>query len=46
MTSASNDKQPDPRKVGKNPTGRERRSSAGTRRLKAKKEQAQRRDKG
>ena len=45
MTSASEDKKPDPRKVGQNPTGRERRSSAGSRRLAAKKERTER-DKG
>ncbi|MFJ3365735.1 hypothetical protein [Streptomyces anthocyanicus] len=45
MTSASENKKPDPRKVGQNPTGRERRSSAGSRRLAAKKERAER-DKG
>ncbi|WP_255345791.1 hypothetical protein [Streptomyces chartreusis] len=36
------DKKPDPRKVGQNPTGRERKSSAGSRRLAAKKEEARR----
>lgn len=40
MTSRS-ESQPDPRKVGKNPTGRERRSSAGSRRLAEKKANAE-----
>jgi hypothetical protein len=46
MTATGEGKKPDPRKVGKNPTGRERRSSAGSRRLAAKKEQARRREEG
>ncbi|MFE4829988.1 hypothetical protein, partial [Streptomyces sp. NPDC056672] len=45
VTSAGEGKKPDPRKAGQNPTGRERRSSAGSRRLAAKKERAER-DKG
>lgn len=46
VTSASEGKkgkEPDPRKVGQNPTGNERRSSAGRRRRAEKREQAQRR---
>ncbi|MEU0236023.1 MULTISPECIES: hypothetical protein [unclassified Streptomyces] len=39
------DSQPDPRKVGQNPTGRERRSSAGSRRLADKKAKAAEADK-
>ena len=42
MTSADEGKNVDPRKVGQNPTGRERKSSAGSRRLAEKKDQAQR----
>jgi hypothetical protein len=42
VTSAGKDKKPDPRKVGQNPTGRERRSSAGSRRRAEKKQRAER----